>query len=59
MDRRNPDDRFRRRIQSLRIIEFTLSESGHPDKAQMARNVIMDLVTEYNAALPPARIWRG
>ena len=49
---------LRRRVQKLRIAEFTLTEAGFPDRAKLVREVIDDLVQEHRA-INPVEYWRG
>ena len=49
---------LRRRVQKLRIAEFTLTEAGFPDRAKLVREVIEDLVQEHRA-INPVEYWRG
>lgn len=47
-DNRHPKNQeFRRRIQSLRIAEYELEQSGKSDAAKGVRRVIDDLVSDH------------
>lgn len=63
-ENRHPvNQRFRQRIQSLRIVEFTLEGLGLTDNVKLIRRVIDDMVEEYRCTYGSGSLhqqtWRG